>query len=43
MCAFMQYVRSRETLRFEKGMVVDISGDGGAKLLKSYIDSFTGV
>jgi 2,5-dihydroxypyridine 5,6-dioxygenase len=41
MCAFKQYVQSRVELRIEKGMVVDISGEGmDAQLLKSYIESF---
>lgn len=41
LCAFKQYVQSPVTLRVEKGMVVDISGDGlDAQLIKSYIDSF---
>jgi 2,5-dihydroxypyridine 5,6-dioxygenase len=41
MCAFKQYVQSRVELRVEKGMVVDISGEGmDAQLLKSYIESF---
>lgn len=41
MCAFKQYVQSRVELRVEKGIVVDISGDGmDAQLLKSYIESF---
>ncbi len=41
LCAFKQYVQSPVTLRVEKGMVVDISGDGlDAQLIESYIDSF---
>ncbi len=41
LCAFKQYVQSSVTLRVEKGMVVDISGEGtDAQLIKSYIDSF---
>lgn len=41
LCAFKQYVQSPVTLRIEKGMVVDISGQGlDAQLLRSYIDSF---
>ncbi|VTU23169.1 2,5-dihydroxypyridine 5,6-dioxygenase [Variovorax sp. PBS-H4] len=41
LCAFRQYVQTPVTLRVEKGMVVDISGDGlDAQLIKSYIDSF---
>jgi 2,5-dihydroxypyridine 5,6-dioxygenase len=41
LCAFKQYVQTPVTLRVEKGMVVDISGDGlDAQLIKSYIDSF---
>lgn len=41
LCAFKQYVQSPVTLRVEKGMVVDISGDGmDAQLIRSYIDSF---
>jgi 2,5-dihydroxypyridine 5,6-dioxygenase len=40
-CAFKQYVQNRVVLRVERGMVVDISGDGmDAQLLKSYMDSF---
>lgn len=41
LCAFKQYVQSPVRLRVEKGMVVDISGDGlDAQLIKSYIESF---
>lgn len=41
LCAFKQYVQTPVRLRVEKGMVVDISGDGmDVQLLKSYIDSF---
>lgn len=41
LCAFKQYVQSPVRLRVEKGMVVDIAGEGmDAQLLKSYIDSF---
>ena len=41
LCAFKQYVQTPVTLRVQKGMVVDISGDGlDAQLIKSYIDSF---
>jgi 2,5-dihydroxypyridine 5,6-dioxygenase len=41
LCAFKQYVQTPVTLRVEKGMVVDISGEGmDAQLIRSYIDSF---
>jgi 2,5-dihydroxypyridine 5,6-dioxygenase len=41
LCAFKQYVQTAVTLRVERGMVVDISGEGlDAQLLKSYIESF---
>jgi 2,5-dihydroxypyridine 5,6-dioxygenase len=41
LCAFKQYVQTRVVLRVEKGMVVDISGDGiDAQLLQSYMDNF---
>ncbi|RYF36789.1 MAG: leucyl aminopeptidase [Comamonadaceae bacterium] len=41
LCAFKQYVQSPVTLRVEKGMVVDIAGEGmDAQLLRSYMDSF---
>jgi 2,5-dihydroxypyridine 5,6-dioxygenase len=41
LCAFKQYVQTPVTLRVEKGMVVEVSGEGmDAQLLRSYIDSF---
>jgi 2,5-dihydroxypyridine 5,6-dioxygenase len=41
LCAFKQYVQTAVTLRVEKGMVVEISGEGiDAQLMRSYIDSF---
>lgn len=41
LCAFKQYVQTPVTLRVEKGMVVQITGDGAdAELIRSYIDSF---
>jgi len=41
LCAFKQYVQTPVTMRVEKGLVVDISGEGmDAQLIRSYIDSF---
>ncbi|HSV84429.1 MAG TPA: 2,5-dihydroxypyridine 5,6-dioxygenase [Ramlibacter sp.] len=41
LCAFKQYVQTPVTLRIEKGMVVDVSGQGmDVQLIRSYIDSF---
>lgn len=41
LCAFKQYVQTPVTFRVEKGIVVDIAGDGmEADLIRSYIESF---
>lgn len=41
LCAFKQYVQSRVVLQVEKGMIVDIAGDGlDAQLIRSYMESF---